>query len=476
MNANRCSHIVLLFATAIFCFGCGTKERTPFELAKFYFSRPDYPKAIEACGTALAQASTETEKADIHVILGRCYIGQGQESKVEGDDAAASKLFEQAIAEFTTALQLDSNHLDALHNRRLAYRLTGQSDKEAEDYSQIRRNDPNYQTAYQNETEDDPILRLRKRNNHYASQEGDPEETDPDKAQPEGTDDVANDQPGIIELDDEEQQEDDPNSNGVAQTNPTASGEKTPGPQISVTDFEPSAPDPTSQFSQWLSQHQMDPSLGRQPRTVLAPTTLPDLGPDVSEDDNEGEAEDTEQSSDERSSGITPPSNWPSSSQWPRLPTQPTSLPTTGIVGPGIHPPATSPHPTVPFTGIGTPTGTTGIGAEPLPNRTSPYANQLPGSSQTLPTTGITGTFSPYRQRSASLGPYRPSIPEGLRQDTARQDSLRQQPGGDSTPRPNPRIPQSLRPNAPKLPTAPRPTLQYQTSPLSQPSVQPPGK
>lgn len=452
MNACRLPHVLLLAAATVAWFGCGSKELTPLELAEYHFSRPDYDQALVACRTAIAQAGSDEEKAIIYVLSGRCYLGQGHDANEQSDSARAEELFEKAIAEFTAALQLDEKHVDALHNRRLAYRLTNQQDLASEDYRLIRKLDPNYQIAYQREPDSD--VRLRR----PEVETRDDEQSNPDEP-------LVKRQPSIVLDEYEEDQGDARDEAGVD----TGNGKETLRSRVSVADFEASVPDPSSPFSKWLSQRQLGPSLGRPTATFPDPSTddsLAGLDPVPEEEGKAGEnvANDAEPTDDlgRGSTGLTSPSNWPSSSQWPQFPTQHTPSLPTGIVGPGLHPPAANTQPTLPYHGMVAPTGSTGVGAEPLPNRSAPYSSQTP---QALPTTGITGAFSPYRARGSSLGPYRPGIPEALRQQATQPDALKS--------RSNARIPQNLGPNVPKRPTSPRPTMQFQTSPRSSPSIQP---
>ena len=71
------------------------------------------------------------------------HYNRGVELQEEGN-------YEQAILEYTNAIELDPNFADAYYNRGIAYKNKGEFDNAIADYSRAIELDPNHTWAYYN--------------------------------------------------------------------------------------------------------------------------------------------------------------------------------------------------------------------------------------------------------------------------------------------------------------------------------------
>ena len=65
-----------------------------------------------------------------------------------GDDSSAAHRYDQAIADYTTAIQLKPDYAEAYNNRGFAYYLKGDGERAIADYTRAIELRPNYPKAY----------------------------------------------------------------------------------------------------------------------------------------------------------------------------------------------------------------------------------------------------------------------------------------------------------------------------------------
>jgi len=85
----------------------------------------------------------------ISVILFGC--GQtAKEYNENGINYAESEEYQLAIADYTRAIRIDPDYVDAYHNRGVAYGKLGNYEDAIADYTRFLRINPDYTAAYRN--------------------------------------------------------------------------------------------------------------------------------------------------------------------------------------------------------------------------------------------------------------------------------------------------------------------------------------
>src|SRR6188768_1702942 len=65
-----------------------------------------------------------------------------------GEDLSGARQYDQAIADYTTAIQLKPDYAEAYNNRGFAYYLKGDAERAIADYTRAIALRPNYPKAY----------------------------------------------------------------------------------------------------------------------------------------------------------------------------------------------------------------------------------------------------------------------------------------------------------------------------------------
>ncbi len=98
---------------------------------------------ITACTFSLSGGQTEQASRESVSITSRALVRQGIEKSERGD-------FEGAIAEFTEALKINPNNVDAYYNQAVVYSQLGNFELAIANFSQALKFDPNFVQAYVN--------------------------------------------------------------------------------------------------------------------------------------------------------------------------------------------------------------------------------------------------------------------------------------------------------------------------------------
>lgn len=113
--------------------GCSRTELSPLDRASNAFEKGEFAESVQMCD----QLINSSDSSDVRLLRGRGLM--------------ALKKHEQALAEFSTAVQLDPKNPKHWYFRERAHRALGNDDAAWEDAKRARKLDPNFAAAFINE-------------------------------------------------------------------------------------------------------------------------------------------------------------------------------------------------------------------------------------------------------------------------------------------------------------------------------------
>ncbi len=146
---------VVLIALALLG-GCGTRTESPLERAGSLFANAEFNQALQVCDDALAVTDDPQELAELQQLRGRCFIEQAHRLQLGNHAEAAEAKLNEAIDALTHSLE-SAEGPKALYLRGMAYQMLGDEQRSLADERRAHEIDPEYQTAWTNEPQEEPL-------------------------------------------------------------------------------------------------------------------------------------------------------------------------------------------------------------------------------------------------------------------------------------------------------------------------------
>ena len=146
---------VVLIALGVLA-GCGTRTQSPLERAGSLFANAEFNQALKICDEAIAVTDDPQELAELQQLRGRCFIEQAHRLQLGNQNDVAEAKLNEAIDALTQSLERAEGP-KALYLRSMAYQMLGDEQRSLADERRAHEIDPEYQTAWTNEPQEEPL-------------------------------------------------------------------------------------------------------------------------------------------------------------------------------------------------------------------------------------------------------------------------------------------------------------------------------